>query len=121
MGKDEDKNGDDKSANGGSEATYADMADKSQTTQPLRPPSGAPSPANSATSGTPPPAPGQTPSPRGATPPPNVTAPPPPHGFPPTGPPQQQSIPPSYPPQHPYGSAPSSQGGYYGGPASGYR
>lgn len=114
--KDEDKNGDDKSANGGQEATYADMADKAQTTQPLRPPSGAPSPANSATSGTPPPAPGQTPSPRGATPPPNVTVPP--HGYPAP----QQSIPASFPPQQPFGH-PGPQG-YYGGPASttgGYR
>ena len=115
----------DKKSNGPSEPPlkYDDMSSVPQPTT-LRPPSqtgGAPSPANSATSGTPPPAPGQTPSPRGATPPPNVTAPPPPHGFPPTGPPQQQSIPPSYPPQHPYGSAPSSQGGYYGGPPSGYR
>ena len=114
----------DKKSNGPSEPPlkYDDMSSVPQPTT-LRPPSqtGAPSPANSATSGTPPPAPGQTPSPRGATPPPNVTAPPPPHGFPPSGPPQQQSIPPSYPPQHPYGSAPSSQGGYYGGPPTGYR
>ena len=83
------------------------------TSTELRPPSqtGVPSPANSATSGTPPPPTGQSPSPRGPTPPPNVTAPPPPHGFPSRGgPPLEQSIRPSYPPQHPYGNA-SSAGG----------
>lgn len=132
--KDEDGKGneDDKKSNGRQQeqATYAEMASEPPTTNTsteLRPPSqtGVPSPANSATSGTPPPPTGQSPSPRGPTPPPNVTAPPPPHGFPPRGgPPLEQSIRPSYPPQHPYGNAssaggPPPQGGYYGPPPTG--
>merc|ERR1719266_2907245 len=99
----------DKKSNGPQETPlqYAEMASEQppSSTTTLRPPSqtGAPSPANSATSGTPPPTTGQTPPPRGSTPPPNVTVQPPPHGYPPQGAPggpqglpQQQSIPPSY-------------------------
>lgn len=130
-GKDDDKNNEDgdKQSNGPKEPPlqYADMADKQMPpSQPMvRPPSqpGAPSPANSATSGTPPPATGleaprQTPPPRGSTPPPNVTAPPP-QGYP-SAPPQQQTMPPSYPPQQAYGHPPPHpQAGYYGTPPAG--